>query len=65
MNGSFHRLQWRFCSILALVVSISALAEPLPFRRAMELVAQRGYRLALGHEDLNDHDQLGHASWLC
>ena len=42
MNGSFHRLQWLFCFILALAVSISALAEPLPFRRAMELVAQRG-----------------------
>ncbi|MGB9105272.1 MAG: TolC family protein [Terriglobales bacterium] len=42
MNGSFHRLQWPFYSILALAVSISALAEPLPFRRAMELVAQRG-----------------------
>lgn len=42
MNGSFHRLQWPFYSILAVAVSISAFAEPLPFRRAMELVAQRG-----------------------
>ena len=42
MNGSFHRLQWPFYSILALAVSISAFAEPLPFRRALELVTQRG-----------------------
>ncbi len=52
MKASFHRLQWLFYSILALVVSISALAEPLPFRRAMELVAQRGTASVAAAEQL-------------
>jgi outer membrane protein TolC len=42
MNGSWQRLQWPIFSVLAVVISISAVAEPLPFRRAMEMVAQRG-----------------------
>jgi outer membrane protein TolC len=52
MNGSFHRLQRPIYSILALVVSISALAEPLPFRRAMELVTQRGSASVAAAEQL-------------
>lgn len=55
MNGSFRRLQWRFCFILALAVSISALAEPLPFRRAMELVAQRGSASVSAAEQVRAH----------
>ena len=55
MNGSFHRLQWLFYFILALAVSISALAEPLPFRRAMELAAQRGSASVAAAEQLRAH----------
>ena len=42
MKVPLLRLQWPLSCVFLFLFSTSVLAEPLPFRRAMELVAQRG-----------------------
>jgi outer membrane protein TolC len=42
MRALFRRRQWAFYSALFMMISISVVAEPVPFRQAMELVRQRG-----------------------
>jgi outer membrane protein TolC len=55
MKLSFRRFQRQCYWLVFLLIAVSAVAEPLPFRRAMELVAQRGPASVAAAEQLRAH----------